>query len=332
MLRLLILCAILSVEGGLLRGITNDNNLVSSNNDDNQGQATTTSVMTMPLHADNDDGNTEYPARRRRRNLDTSSCLLNTTACPACHNLGTCCMADNYNIYNQHTLTPPSNDDEILHCNNTNLLSFQDVTNLQVRDNNNDDVQVCNCNGVIDNGRGVGPSCSHPPQPKEVNCNGKPLGTIYGACLGGSADYITVRFTITMQVDTTTAQQYYNDVGLYVATNGEDAISGTSCNIVGLLPNNSTSSSYDGNSSSANSNCHNILHNKETTTLMNYTFDWIKLKCVDGIGNMNDKDGLLDFSVAASYKERAGKLQSICFILLPNPPYEQYLTPTPSSC
>ena len=239
-------------------------------------------------------------------------------------------MSDNYNIYNQqHTTTiatlslPPSNDYELLHCKNTNLLSFQDVTNLQVRNNNNNDVQVCNCNGVIDNGRGVGPSCSHPPQPNEINCNGKPVGTIFGACTGGIDDYITVRFTVSIQVDTTITaqqeQQYYNDVGLYIATNGEDAIRGTSCNIIGLLPNNSTSSSYRGISSPANS-CHNILHNKETTTLMNYTFDsWMELKCVDGVGNMNEKDGLLDFSVAASYKERAGKLQSILCIFYPIP-------------
>jgi len=318
MLRLLILCAILSVEGGLLRGITNDDNIISSNRDDNQGQATTTIIRRRDV--DNDDENNEHP---QRRNLDTSSsCLLNTTACPACHNLGTCCMSDNYNIYNQqHTTTiatlslPPSNDYELLHCNNTNLLSFQDVTNLQVRNNNS--VQVCNCNGAVDSGRGeVGPSCSHPLQPNEINCNGKPLGTIFGACLGGIDDYITVRFTVSIRVDTTTTaqeQQYYNDVGLYIATNGEDAISGTSCNIVGLLPNNSTLSS-DGNSSSANNNCHNILSTKQRTSLMNYTFDWMEMKCVDGVGNMNDKDGLLDFSVAASYKERAGELQSIIFI------------------
>ena len=330
MLRLLILCAILSVEGGLLRGITNYNNLIISSIDhDDEGQATTTIIRRRD---DSDDGNNEHPAQHRRRSLDTSSsCLLNATACPACHNLGTCCMSDNYNIYNQQhtttiaTLSPPSNDDEILQCNNTNLLSFQDVTNLQVRNNNNNDVQVCNCNGVIDNGRGskeeVGPSCSHPLQPNEINCNGKPLGTIYGACLGGIDDYITVRFTVSIQVDTTTTaqeQQYYNDVGLYIATNGEDAISGTSCNIVGLLPNNSTLSS-DGNSSSANNNCHNILSTKQRTSLMNYTFDWMELKCVDGVGNMNDKDGLLDFSVAASYKERAGKLQSMFYPFTQSP-------------
>ena len=65
-----------------------------------------------------------------------------------------------------------------------------------------------------------GPACNTPLEEEEVDCEGKPLGTVFGACLGID-DVVDVSFNVNVNVGST---QY--DVGLYINLNGGDAAFG----------------------------------------------------------------------------------------------------------
>ena len=149
-----------------------------------------------------------------------------------------------------------------------------------------------------------GPACNIPLAEGEIDCEGKPLGTVFGACLGID-DVVEVSFTVNVEVSS--AQ---SDVGLYINLNGGDAAFGDTslgtspvyspgvndvCTVAQL-----TEIGFElivGHDLTDNDECLDFIG---SGNLINYPFQRLVLGCSDTNG-----DGLLDFNVAASFSQNA---------------------------
>ena len=227
-------------------------------------------------------------------------------SCPPCHETQSCCMTDNYRIYN---------GGQNLGCT-SNSLDFQAVTGFKVFD---EGAYECNCG---DCSNGPCPSCDDPSLLVDpADCMGLPYKTVFGACRGID-DNVQVSFTVNINVGST---QY--DVGLYVATDGGEGKfrlcfvlhlnmyhkthspltptftkalpPGGQCIVAGLLFNDTNGNDFtnvvgdnDGDT------CWDFVNSGD---LVDYPFQTVTIRCSDA----GPIDGLLDFSVAASFAQNA---------------------------
>jgi hypothetical protein len=213
------------------------------------------------------------------------NCLNSNTSCPICHTTKSCCMEENYNIYNEFY---PGNL-RTLSCgaNNGNVLT---VSSLEVFDHG---AYSCNCNGGP-----ATPSCSGGTT---LDCRGKPLGTFFLGCTG-TDDTVEVRFNANIQF---TATDY--DVAFYINTIGGSAVTATGggCLIQGLSQTDGdTGASYPQVSPSDGDACLDVT-TAATVTLQSHPFPKMTLKCRD-----TDNDGLLDFSVALTFAQNSGEFNA----------------------
>lgn len=213
------------------------------------------------------------------------NCLNSNTSCPICHTTKSCCMEENYNIYNEFY----PNNLKTLSCgaNNGNVLT---VSSLEVFDHG---AYSCNCNGGP-----ATPSCSGGTT---LDCRGKPLGTFFLGCTG-TDDTVEVRFNANIQF---TATDY--DVAFYINTIGGSAVTATGggCLIQGLSQTDGdTGASYPQVSPSDGDACLDVT-TAATVTLQSHPFPKMTLKCRD-----TDNDGLLDFSVALTFAQNSGEFNA----------------------
>ncbi|KAL9184502.1 hypothetical protein ACHAXT_012472, partial [Thalassiosira profunda] len=212
-----------------------------------------------------------------------------------CFDDKSCCMQTNYAIYG---------GTNSLGCT-ANSLSFHEVTGFTVYDE-----QAWNCNCDCEEGAGTCQTCDALGG-EALPCEGKPMGTVFDACQGID-DYVEVSFEIGLQVK---GEQY--DVGLYIASDGGNAVSGDQCIISGLtLEDPDTSDPWENiagdqvvgvaDKEAPGDECWDFLG---AGYLFDYPFSRVILKCYDSpvdepsaIAN----DGLLDFSVAASFFQNTG--------------------------
>lgn len=217
----------------------------------------------------------------QQRELASSACQNNPSPanCPgslACHLTKTCCMLSNYNIF-----TPASANN--LSCG-SNSVDFVRVTGFTVFDPNS---YPCTCGGT-----GGGSACTGAPG--EVNCQGSPHGTIFGACRGND-DLVDVQFNVEVNV-----KPEYN-VGLYVNTQGGNAVTGSGCVIAGLTERDASGALYTngaGQTLVKHWDGNTCLDFAAIGTLQNYPFQRVTLKCAD-----TGADKLLDFSIAVSFAQ-----------------------------
>ena len=152
---------------------------------------------------------------QNNRALQTAGCY-NADPCPPCYETRTCCMLDNYKIYN---------GGNSLGCT-ANSLGFTEITGITVFDPG---AKKCNCGACtalvdcvvfpdhpscdcnVDAGLSI--DCIALGE-DAVDCEGLPYETYFGACRG-SDDVVDVSFTVNIDI---TSTQF--DVGLYIATNG----------------------------------------------------------------------------------------------------------------
>jgi hypothetical protein len=226
------------------------------------------------------------PRTQIQRYLQGSApCRDNNSTCPACHYTKSCCMLENYNIFTPATANR-------LSCGSQSV-QFVRVTGFTVFDSNS---YACNCGGT----GGGSPACTGAAG--QVDCMGKPHGSIFGACRGND-DKVEVQFNVEINI-----KPEFN-VGLYINTKGGDAVTGTDgCTIAGLTERDSSGNLYKNTAGATlvtNLDANQCLDFAATGTLLSYPFQRMKLQCVDSGGA--SKDGLLDFSVAASFAQAAGK-------------------------
>ena len=302
-----VICTILSlVEGGVDGRLSTPNFATAATADDttstgggstNNNTPTPVNNVPTPSVVADDVVNKHHPeVDRSLANYPWGDCLTSTNKqidCPPCYFTQSCCMQTNYWIYKgSQTLSSCA----------SNSLSFGAVTGFDVFDPN---IEECNC------GSG-GKNCTDPLAENEVDCDGKPLGTIFGACLGID-DVVEVSFSVNVTVG---SDQY--DVGLYINTNGGDAMKGSyyytnptvpstlyyqpgvddECTIAGL-PNPAQYPEYVGIvGDSDKDQCLDFVGGGDLT---GFPFQRLTIGCSDTNG-----DGLLDFHVAASYDQNAG--------------------------
>lgn len=181
----------------------------------------------------------------------------------------------------------------------SNSVDFVRVTGFTVYDANS---YPCNCGGT-----GGGSACTGAPG--QINCEGKPHGTIFGACRGND-DLVDVQFSVEVNV-----KPEFN-VGLYVNTLGGDAVTGTDgCTIAGLTERDASGNLYRNPSNQvliSHMDSNTCLDFAATGTLLNYPFQRMTLKCAD-----TTADRLLDFSIAASFAQNDGEFHFTSLLEMP---------------
>lgn len=201
-----------------------------------------------------------------------------------------------------------------LTCGSQSIV-FGAVSGLEVHDPG---AVRCNC-GACPDGPCPQPDCDDATlEGTGLDCEGKPLGTWFGVCLG-SDDNVDLEFQLDIDVKGT---QF--DAALYIATDGGNALYGDDlafdpvtgdvvdqnnnpetrteeCRFVGLTEGYFNAAGEPIIGDMDGDLCLDFVNAGE---LVNYPFQRLLLRCTD-----TDGDELLDFSVGASY----GNTASECF-------------------